>query len=191
MPTPGVQVRADHLLEAVDDEAPRFRRADRGFQSAHRAPVQDRRSAARTDPGACTARTVRSDSQGRGGLQPNRRQERFTLRHPRTPCPRTRHNPRIRVSIRHRTSAGISYRGYRRLRASLVQHAIANGLACPECGQQMRHGQALHVDHITPVAYGGTNHPTNLRITHARCNMRKGARATSESRTPLRGSRQW
>lgn len=45
---------------------------------------------------------------------------------------------------------------------------------CQICGQPVPHGTG-HVDHITPRADGGSTEPTNLRLTHARCNLRKGA----------------
>ncbi len=37
-----------------------------------------------------------------------------------------------------------------------------------------------HLDHVIPVSRGGTHTPDNVRVTHARCNLRKGAR-------PLKG----
>ena len=33
-----------------------------------------------------------------------------------------------------------------------------------------------HIDHIHPIAAGGTNAPDNLQLLCARCNSRKGAR---------------
>jgi hypothetical protein len=36
-------------------------------------------------------------------------------------------------------------------------------------------GLAVHIDHILPVFEGGTNNAKNLSLTHARCNMSKGA----------------
>lgn len=34
----------------------------------------------------------------------------------------------------------------------------------------------VHLDHHIPVAHGGTEEPDNLRVTHARCNLEKGAK---------------
>jgi hypothetical protein len=33
--------------------------------------------------------------------------------------------------------------------------------------------EKLHLDHITPVAAGGTNEPSNLQYVHEACNLRK------------------
>ena len=32
------------------------------------------------------------------------------------------------------------------------------------------------MDHLVPVKYGGTNNPSNLRVTHPACNLYKHAR---------------
>jgi 5-methylcytosine-specific restriction endonuclease McrA len=45
---------------------------------------------------------------------------------------------------------------------------------CPLCGQWMRPGAKLHVDHRRPVARGGPHVDWNLALTHALCNLRKG-----------------
>jgi 5-methylcytosine-specific restriction endonuclease McrA len=39
----------------------------------------------------------------------------------------------------------------------------------------MRPGDALHVDHYLPLALGGSNAASNLRLMHATCNLAKGA----------------
>ena len=41
---------------------------------------------------------------------------------------------------------------------------------CRACGRP-----ATHVDHVVPVARGGTDHPSNLRALCAGCNLEKGA----------------
>lgn len=35
-------------------------------------------------------------------------------------------------------------------------------------------GEKVHVDHIFPLYYGGTNAKANLCVTHPKCNMDKG-----------------
>ncbi len=47
-----------------------------------------------------------------------------------------------------------------------------DGYACSACGSQ----SDLTVDHIHPVALGGTNDPSNLRTLCRSCNSRKGIR---------------
>jgi DNA-directed RNA polymerase subunit RPC12/RpoP len=44
---------------------------------------------------------------------------------------------------------------------------------CAECGKSVR--KSHHVDHITPLAKGGTNWATNLQILCPACNMEKHA----------------
>ena len=50
-----------------------------------------------------------------------------------------------------------------------------DGWACQYCGAQSP-AVKLHVDHITPVARGGTNELENLTTACASCNLGKGAR---------------
>jgi hypothetical protein len=47
---------------------------------------------------------------------------------------------------------------------------------CGLCGDPIPEGDAIHIDHILPVAHGGTNTLSNLQTAHATCNLRKGAR---------------
>jgi hypothetical protein len=51
-----------------------------------------------------------------------------------------------------------------------------DGGICQLCGEPIPSGD-MHVDHIRPVALGGTDHVSNLQASHSRCNLRKGARA--------------
>lgn len=44
---------------------------------------------------------------------------------------------------------------------------------CPVCGAKLR---AYNVDHIIPIARGGTNWPHNLQLLCPPCNNRKGAK---------------
>lgn len=73
------------------------------------------------------------------------------------------------------------------IRAS-YKYRIKNGetLLCALCGekiyyplpktQQINRGGkgSVSVDHIIPVAHGGTDHITNLQPTHTKCNQEKG-----------------
>lgn len=58
------------------------------------------------------------------------------------------------------------------LRAFIIDR---DGLVCGICTLQVER-RDVHIDHIHPVSRGGTNDPDNLRVTHSRCNIRKGAK---------------
>ena len=60
-----------------------------------------------------------------------------------------------------------------RLRAMVMER---DGMACTRCGQVAGPGVTLHIDHIEPVASGGTNCETNLRTLCSECNLGRGAR---------------
>jgi 5-methylcytosine-specific restriction endonuclease McrA len=59
----------------------------------------------------------------------------------------------------------------RRWRSLRDQSLARDRYTCRQCGRPAR-----HVDHITPIAWGGTDHPSNLRALCADCNLAKGAR---------------
>lgn len=84
----------------------------------------------------------------------------------RTRCPAcARANRPKRTRERHTGNSS-----YRTLRAKVLK---ANP-ACAYCGRP-----ATEVDHIVPVAAGGTNTPRNLAPSCRACNRRKGARAAA------------
>lgn len=58
------------------------------------------------------------------------------------------------------------------LRATVIAR---DGLTCGICKERVEHDD-VHLDHVRPVSRGGPNTAANLRVTHSRCNMRKGAR---------------
>jgi len=45
-----------------------------------------------------------------------------------------------------------------------------------------------HVDHIVPIAAGGKHVSENLQLTHARCNLRKGAKLIDSAGAPFSNS---
>jgi 5-methylcytosine-specific restriction endonuclease McrA len=45
---------------------------------------------------------------------------------------------------------------------------------CAICGQRL--GKRTHIDHIVPLALGGSNARSNLQLTHPGCNLAKRAR---------------
>jgi hypothetical protein len=52
-----------------------------------------------------------------------------------------------------------------------------DGYVCARCGRVELDRGAVHLDHIVPVARGGSNAPANLQVLCAGCNLRKGAAA--------------
>lgn len=62
------------------------------------------------------------------------------------------------------------YRGTAKVRGQM----IAASPYCPECGTTDT--DILVIDHIIPIAKGGTNDPDNLRVMCSLCNDHKGAR---------------
>lgn len=50
-----------------------------------------------------------------------------------------------------------------------------DGLVCGICGAVVP-ATDVHIDHIKPVSLGGHDVADNLRVTHSRCNLSKGAK---------------
>ena len=74
-------------------------------------------------------------------------------------------------------------RRYRRDRLIVI---ASSGGICAICGKPFELGQQIHVDHRTPVAFGGSDHPSNLRATHPKCNMQRGVKPAAGDRSPSR-----
>lgn len=49
---------------------------------------------------------------------------------------------------------------------------------CQLCGDPVQIGDHS-LDHIVPIARGGTHEPSNVQLAHPRCNSSKGARVTA------------
>ena len=52
---------------------------------------------------------------------------------------------------------------------------------CTYCGYRRR-ASSLDIDHVIPVARGGSNDPSNLQVICRRCNLRKGVQTDEEFR---------
>jgi 5-methylcytosine-specific restriction enzyme A len=50
----------------------------------------------------------------------------------------------------------------------------------PDGGHWMSRGHVIHIDHVVPLARGGTNAMDNIQLLCSRCNLRKGDRLESE-----------
>ncbi len=51
-----------------------------------------------------------------------------------------------------------------------------DGMVCGICRNAVGSRAELHIDHVFPVAHGGRTVLGNLQVSHALCNMRKGAK---------------
>jgi 5-methylcytosine-specific restriction endonuclease McrA len=79
-------------------------------------------------------------------------------------------------------SSSRAQRGVARERASrrVIPHDVRtavvarDGAVCGICGREVL--DDMHFDHIVPIVRGGESTVENLRVTHARCNLEKGAR---------------
>lgn len=60
-------------------------------------------------------------------------------------------------------------------RALRIEILKRDGFRCKLCGATAR-DTLLHVDHMIPIARGGTSHPINLQALCERCNVAKAAR---------------
>ena len=63
-------------------------------------------------------------------------------------------------------------------------HRLQGG-KCVYCGVRLSMGLS-HIDHITPIAQGGTNDEWNLQLLCPKCNLRKGDRNDREYRYRFR-----
>lgn len=54
------------------------------------------------------------------------------------------------------------------------------GMRCHICGGDIASRADLHMDHVVPLARGGTHTYGNIRPSHVECNLRKGSKLMSE-----------
>ena len=88
---------------------------------------------------------------------------------------------------RQRSQKFYASQSWRRLRFRiLAENAERNGGApkCELCGAGRRDGEALHVDHVTPLSIDWSRRldPTNLQVLCASCNMGKVNKSTVDFR---------
>ena len=50
-----------------------------------------------------------------------------------------------------------------------------DGMVCQLCGGDVEDRADLHIDHIIPLVRSGGSELSNLQVTHAACNLLKGA----------------
>lgn len=79
-------------------------------------------------------------------------------------------------SARPNRARGRNPYGRREIRPALRAAVMArDGLICGICRLTVEPGD-MHIDHVLPVARGGTNVLENLQVAHSLCNQSKGAR---------------
>lgn len=61
---------------------------------------------------------------------------------------------------------------------------------CGICKAEIAHDDKTHIDHIVPLARGGSHTQDNIQLAHARCNIKKGARAEM-AEVPYSGPKSW
>jgi 5-methylcytosine-specific restriction endonuclease McrA len=74
----------------------------------------------------------------------------------------------------------------------MIAKALYLGELCEICMKPLRADQKLSLDHIIPTSVGGSDHRSNLRVTHLRCNVRRGNRLPPiKDMSVRRTSRAW
>lgn len=74
--------------------------------------------------------------------------------------------------------------GGRQERVSRAYIIDRDGSRCHACGKKCK-PEEIHLDHLVPLARGGTHAPENIRVACARCNLSR--RAEGESQLLLLG----
>ncbi|MEU1030202.1 HNH endonuclease [Streptomyces mirabilis] len=90
-----------------------------------------------------------------------------------------------RQKLRDAERGSASQRGYdskyRRIRAQVLRaHRARNGDLCEGWGVPAHASQDLTVDHIIPLAKGGTHRRENLRVLCRRCNSSRGSKPDNQ-----------
>lgn len=60
---------------------------------------------------------------------------------------------------------------------------------CYLCGRENLKNHEIHLDHVVPIARGGSHTAQNLRVACAPCNMTKGASMPSEEAGTIQSAR--
>lgn len=88
------------------------------------------------------------------------------------------HPEQVAVHNRNREARAINALGHHTINDIRKLKALQRG-KCWWCGKSL--GKHYHVDHRVPLAKGGSNWPSNLVLTCADCNLKKGTRLPDES----------
>lgn len=66
---------------------------------------------------------------------------------------------------------------------------LEHGGLCAICQGKIQVGQAFDIDHVIPLALGGTNEPSNLRPVHERCHRGTGSKTSDDVKAIARADR--
>jgi 5-methylcytosine-specific restriction endonuclease McrA len=87
---------------------------------------------------------------------------------------------RAHVRLRHARRKANKHGGGGKYKVSDIDYLFALQKGnCVFCLQPLVKGH-FHIDHYVPLAKGGTNDRSNLRLLHKKCNLTKGARDPAE-----------
>lgn len=64
-----------------------------------------------------------------------------------------------------------------------------NGGKCHLCGAPIQAGQSWDIDHVLPLALGGTNDAANLRPAHTKCHRGVGSKTSDDVKAISRADR--
>lgn len=84
--------------------------------------------------------------------------------------------------IQHRAQESLRRSRIRKVTVERVDLRLVlqrDGYTCHICSGTVRPTE-LHFDHVIPISRGGSHSIENIRVSHAHCNQRKGARLVSE-----------
>jgi 5-methylcytosine-specific restriction endonuclease McrA len=84
------------------------------------------------------------------------------------------------ITLKHRKSFSTKERA-----ALFVEH----GGLCHLCEGAIQAGQTWDVDHVIPLALGGTNDTSNLRPAHSRCHRGIGSKTSDDVKDISRADR--
>lgn len=101
------------------------------------------------------------------------------MQHACTVCGAPSNGPRCELHPQRRSpsSRATSHRRHKARRARMIEQALAAGADCHLCGERIGLADEIDVDHVVPVAAGGSDHISNLALAHSGCNRSKGAKA--------------
>lgn len=66
---------------------------------------------------------------------------------------------------------------------------LEHGGVCHICQGKIQVGQAFDIDHVIPLAMGGTNDASNLRPVHTKCHRGEGSKTSDDVKAIARADR--